>query len=98
MSANLVLLEMIGSTINASETASELGIPRLVCVYMTPCIGRLHAWAPMEHLAGDRRPLCNYAQPARVTMVRSAQVCTGVMLHGYPLVKSLCGDLQVRTL
>ena len=26
-----------------------------------------------------------------------AQVCTGVMLHGYPLVKSLCGDLQVRS-
>lgn len=24
-----------------------------------------------------------------------AQVCTGVMLHGYPLVKSLCGGLQV---
>ena len=28
----------------------------------------------------------------------SAQVCTGVMLHGYPLVKSLCGDLQARPL
>lgn len=24
------------------------------------------------------------------------QVCTGVMLHGYPLVKTLCGGLQVR--
>ncbi len=23
------------------------------------------------------------------------QVCTGVMLHGYPLVKTLCGGLQV---
>ena len=23
------------------------------------------------------------------------QVCTGVMLHGYPLVKQLCGGLQV---
>lgn len=23
------------------------------------------------------------------------QVCTGVMLHGYPLVKQLCGSLQV---
>ena len=22
------------------------------------------------------------------------QVCTGVMLHGYPLVKNLCGGLQ----
>ena len=22
------------------------------------------------------------------------QVCTGVMLHGYPLVKKLCGELQ----
>lgn len=22
------------------------------------------------------------------------QVCTGVMVHGYPLVKSLCGELQ----
>ena len=31
-------------------------------------------------------------------MLRSAQVCTGVMLHGYPLVKSLCGDLQARAL
>lgn len=26
----------------------------------------------------------------------SKQVCTGVMLHGYPLVKTLCGGLQVR--
>lgn len=25
----------------------------------------------------------------------SVQVCTGVMLHGYPLVKTLCGGLQV---
>ena len=25
----------------------------------------------------------------------SPQVCTGVMLHGYPLVKTLCGGLQV---
>ena len=24
------------------------------------------------------------------------QVCTGVMLHGYPLVKKLCAGLQVR--
>jgi hypothetical protein len=24
----------------------------------------------------------------------AAQVCTGVMLHGYPLVKHLCGGLQ----
>jgi len=24
----------------------------------------------------------------------TVQVCTGVMLHGYPLVKSLCGELQ----
>lgn len=24
------------------------------------------------------------------------QVCTGVMLHGYPLVKQLCGGLQAR--
>ena len=23
-----------------------------------------------------------------------AQVCTGVMLHGYPMVKRLCGELQ----
>ena len=23
------------------------------------------------------------------------QVCTGVMLHGYPLIKKLCGGLQV---
>lgn len=29
-------------------------------------------------------------------VVRTAQVCTGVMLHGYPLVKKLCGGLQVR--
>ena len=27
-----------------------------------------------------------------------AQVCTGVMLHGYPLVKQLCGELQVMKL
>lgn len=27
--------------------------------------------------------------------VLPAQVCTGVMLHGYPLVKTLCGGLQV---
>lgn len=26
------------------------------------------------------------------------QVCTGVMLHGYPLVKQLCGELQVTLL
>ena len=26
------------------------------------------------------------------------QVCTGVMLHGYPLVKQLCGELQVRNI
>ena len=25
-----------------------------------------------------------------------AQVCTGVMLHGYPLVKQLCAELQAR--
>ena len=25
----------------------------------------------------------------------AVQVCTGVMLHGYPLVKQLCGELQV---
>ena len=31
-------------------------------------------------------------------MLHYVQVCTGVMLHGYPLVKSLCGDLQARTL
>jgi hypothetical protein len=24
-----------------------------------------------------------------------AQVCTGVMLYGYPLIKKLCGGLQV---
>ena len=28
--------------------------------------------------------------------VAVVQVCTGVMLHGYPLVKTLCGGLQVR--
>ena len=22
------------------------------------------------------------------------QVCTGVMIHGYPMVKQLCGELQ----
>ena len=27
---------------------------------------------------------------------QTVQVCTGVMLHGYPLVKTLCGGLQVR--
>lgn len=25
---------------------------------------------------------------------QTVQVCTGVMLHGYPLVKTLCGGLQ----
>lgn len=24
----------------------------------------------------------------------TVQVCTGVMLHGYPLVKTLCAELQ----
>jgi hypothetical protein len=24
----------------------------------------------------------------------AAQVCTGVMLHGYPMIKKLCGGLQ----
>lgn len=27
--------------------------------------------------------------------VLALQVCTGVMLHGYGLVKQLCGELQV---
>ena len=31
-----------------------------------------------------------------VSMYHAAlQVCTGVMLHGYPLIKKLCGGLQV---
>ena len=28
-------------------------------------------------------------------LLLAAQVCTGVMLHGYGLVKQLCGELQV---
>lgn len=28
-------------------------------------------------------------------LLATKQVCTGVMLHGYPLVKTLCGGLQV---
>jgi dihydropyrimidine dehydrogenase (NADP+) len=30
----------------------------------------------------------------RVMGRNAVQVCTGVMLHGYPLVKHLCGGLQ----
>lgn len=26
----------------------------------------------------------------------TVQVCTGVMIHGYPVIKNLCGGLQVR--
>lgn len=43
--------------------------------------------------AGSDRACGRAAEPrARAR----GQVCTGVMLHGYPLVKSLCGDLQAR--
>jgi hypothetical protein len=28
--------------------------------------------------------------------VLALQVCTGVMLYGYPVIKKLCGGLQVR--
>lgn len=33
---------------------------------------------------------------ARAHNAHCLQVCTGVMLYGYPLIKKLCGGLQVR--
>ena len=32
---------------------------------------------------------------AQFICVECLQVCTGVMLHGYSMVKQLCGELQV---
>jgi hypothetical protein len=29
-----------------------------------------------------------------IVPLREPQVCTGVMIHGYPVVKNLCGGLQ----
>ena len=35
-----------------------------------------------------------WARIQRTSPCANLQVCTGVMLHGYPLVKRLCGGLQ----
>ena len=32
--------------------------------------------------------------PTNPRPARRTQVCTGVMLHGYPMIKQLCGGLQ----
>jgi len=31
-----------------------------------------------------------------MSTLRRLQVCTGVMIHGYPVIKNLCGGLQVH--
>lgn len=38
--------------------------------------------------------LCHPPPPPHSEPAPSLQVCTGVMLHGYPLIKKLCGGLQ----
>ena len=45
--------------------------------------------------AGASAALLMWPLPKTLKAASGAQVCTGVMLHGYPLVKSLCGGLQV---
>ena len=50
---------------------------------------------PHHHVHVNRTtssPCVTYDQPLYGSI--AAQVCTGVMLHGYPLVKNLCGGLQ----
>lgn len=52
-----------------------------------------HEWGLEELAARDWS-----VRPSIADLISSClglQVCTGVMLHGYPLVKQLCGDLQV---
>lgn len=48
---------------------------------------------PRRMAAAARSRQCTDGRWRRAASA-AAQVCTGVMVHGYPLVKRLCGELQ----
>lgn len=75
---------LLGSNTVQARGGGGIGCTSMAETGTTTQLGSCTASACRCQLTGFYLPL-----------LAAKQVCTGVMLHGYPLVKTLCGGLQV---